>query len=233
VTNSLEEAPRAALEVLYRDRHLVAFAKPPGLLTIPGRKAESDHVLGQGFRLLAETGASQKKLFVVHRLDRLTSGLVLFALDADSHRVLCRQFERREIDKRYLALVAPAPADTEGTLVSTIVTARRGFMRRARAGEEGLEAVTGYRVVDAARPEGALLALTPRTGRTHQIRLQLADLGSPIVGEPHYHPLDGEVARPSTRLWLHAWQIEFDHPATGRSVRIEAIPPKELAPASY
>jgi RluA family pseudouridine synthase len=231
VTGTAETLPRPALELIYRDRYLVAFAKPPGLLTIPGRESEREHVLGQGFRLLDEIGAGRKKLFIVHRLDRLTSGLVLFALDADAHRALCLEFQRREVDKRYLALVHPAPPDSEGTLISSVVPARRGFMRRARAGEDGVEAVTGYRVLEADRPEGALVELTPRTGRTHQIRLQLADLGSPIVGEPHYHPIGGAVARPAARLWLHAWRIQFRHPATGEMTRLEAPPPRELDPA--
>jgi RluA family pseudouridine synthase len=213
------------------DRQVVVFDKPPGLLTIPGRQAGTDHVLGEGFRALAAAGLSHKKLFVVHRLDRLTSGLVLFALDAESHRALCLQFQRREVDKRYLALVFPLPETSEGTLVSRLVPARRGFMRQARAGEEGVEAVTGFRVLDASRAEGALLELTPRTGRMHQLRVQLADLGCPIVGEPHYHPIGGSAARSAQRLWLHSWRIRFRHPASGESTTVEAPPPRELEPS--
>jgi tRNA pseudouridine32 synthase/23S rRNA pseudouridine746 synthase len=230
VTRGTERPPSRALQLAFRDQYLVAFDKPPGLLTIPGRQAEGEHVLGQGFRLLAEGGISPKKLYVVHRLDRLTSGLVLFALDADSHRALCLQFQRREVAKRYLALVFPAPSESAGTMIASMVPARRGFMRQAHAGESGAEAVTGYRVVDAGRAEGALLELTPGTGRTHQIRLQLADLGCPIVGEPHYHPIGGPTARAAERLWLHAWRIEFRHPATGVQVCLEAPPPAELDP---
>jgi RluA family pseudouridine synthase len=230
VTSDPERSPRPDLKLLYCDPQLVAFDKPPGLLTIPGRKAESENVLGQGFRLLAEAGISQRKLFTVHRLDRLTSGLVLFALDPESHRELCLQFQRREVDKKYLALVRPAPLAPAGMLVSRVVPARRGFMRQARPGESGLEAVTAYRVLDARRPDGALLELAPRTGRTHQIRLQLADLGCPIVGEPHYHPIGGAPAHTGVRLWLHAWRIEFRHPATGERMALEAPPPGGLEP---
>jgi 23S rRNA-/tRNA-specific pseudouridylate synthase len=86
-------------------------------------------------------------------------------------------------------------------------------------------------VLDADRPQGALLELTPRTGRTHQIRIQLADFGCPIVGEPHYHPVGGPIAREASRLWLHSWRLEFRHPATGRAIALEAPPPTELEPA--
>jgi tRNA pseudouridine32 synthase/23S rRNA pseudouridine746 synthase len=228
VSGENERRTPRGLALLYRDPCLVAFDKPAGLLTIPGREGGEEHLLGQGFRLLASAGSAPKKLFTVHRLDRLTSGLVLFALDPTSHRLLCIQFERREVEKRYLALVHPAPAVQEGTLVANLVPARRGFMRRSHPGERGVEAVTGYRVVDPEGSEGALLELTPQTGRTHQIRLQLADLGSPIVGEPHYRSTGGVKAREAHRLWLHGWRLGFRHPATGAWTTLESPPPEEL-----
>jgi tRNA pseudouridine32 synthase/23S rRNA pseudouridine746 synthase len=209
-------------EVLFADAFLIAVCKPAGLLTVPGRN------LGEAslWRLLEHRKGH--KLFAVHRLDRETSGVVLFARSAAAHRSLSQAFERRLVEKIYLARVHPAPAVSPATLRSTIVAARRGFMRTARVGESGQEAVTDLRVLGLSSSGDAIVELRPRTGRTHQLRLQLAEAGSPIVGEPHYRELGGAAPLPAERLWLHALSLEFDHPTTYQRLKIEAPPPAEL-----
>jgi 23S rRNA-/tRNA-specific pseudouridylate synthase len=178
---------------------------------------------------LAEA-ARGERLWPVHRLDRETSGLVLFARTAQVHRTLSLAFESRNVEKRYLAQVAPPPSATEGALESTLVAARRGFMREARPGEHGVLAQTGYRVLKTAA-DRALVELRPITGRTHQLRLQLAALGSPIVGEPHYRRLEPlTVALPASRLWLHAARVALAHPLDGSPLVIEAEAPEGLWP---
>ena len=208
--------------ILFADDSFLAVDKPAGLLTIPGRKAGGESLWG-----LVEKHLGQK-LFAVHRLDRETSGVVLFARSAEVHRTLSHAFEHRRVEKHYRARVFPAPSVSEATLRSQLVEARRGFMRVARPGQTGQEAITQLRVL-ALLPSGeALLDLQPLTGRTHQLRLQLAELGSPIVGEPHYRQLGGASALPGERLWLHALSLELAHPRTGEPVKLEAPLPEGL-----
>ncbi len=213
------------LDLLYEDEALLAFDKPAGLLSVPGRSEAAASL----WRLAEQ--ARGERLWAVHRLDRETSGVILFARDAESHRRLSGAFEARQVRKRYLAQVAPPPEPDAGAWVQALVPARRGHMRLARPGERGLRAETTYRVIERAGGR-ALVELLPRTGRTHQLRLQLASAGSPIVGEPHYRPLEppGAAALAASRLWLHAASVQLAHPRTGRDLRIEAPSPEGLWP---
>ncbi len=201
---------------LYADDALVAFDKPAGLLTIPGRRAGEPTLKEEGEKALG------RPLWTVHRLDRETSGLVIFALGPEAHRALSMAFERREVEKRYVALVHPAPARDEARLEGPLAPARRGFMRPARPGEKGAIAVTSFRVLRRLAGGRALLEVRPETGRTHQIRLQLAEAGSPIVGEPHYRSSAGVRALPGPRLFLHAAALSLRHPATRARLSLEA-----------
>lgn len=223
---------------LYLDAEVLAFDKPAGLLTIPGRD-----LLAPSLWRLAEVTIGAR-LWAVHRLDRETSGVVIFARTAVAHRALSMAFEQRLVQKRYLARVAPRPPSATAELLHRLVPARRGFMRLARDGEGGQLAQTRYRVLAVSANE-ALVELLPLTGRTHQLRLQLASMGSPIVGEPHYRaceeahrqvadqpaPVSTEKgcreSEPS-RLWLHAHQLRLAHPLTAVALLIEAPPPTGL-----
>ncbi|MHB1843483.1 MAG: RluA family pseudouridine synthase [Deltaproteobacteria bacterium] len=208
-------------EILWRDEAIVAAGKPSGLLTIPGRRPGGTSLHAELERHLGE------RLFIVHRLDQGTSGIVLFARTAEAHRGLSLAFERRQVEKVYRALVSPSPIATEGEIVQELVSARRGFVRLARPGETGQRAVTRWRRV-AVRADGALLELRPLTGRTHQLRIALAEEGMPIAGEPHYRSSAGLRAATAPRLWLHAERIAFDHPTTGERLELLAPPPPEL-----
>jgi tRNA pseudouridine32 synthase / 23S rRNA pseudouridine746 synthase len=211
-----------SVAVLHADDSLVALDKPAGLLTVPGRKIDEPSL----WRLAeAQLGA---RLFAVPRLDRETSGLVVFARSPEVHRSLNRGFELRQVNKEYRALVFPPPSQDGGRLTARLISARRGFMRIAKPGEAGQEAVTDYRVLGRLQSGEALVELRPLTGRTHQLRLQLADLGSPIVGEPHYRQLGGASPRPAERLWLHSHALELTHPATTHRMRLEAPLPEGL-----
>jgi RluA family pseudouridine synthase len=210
------------LSFIHADELLVAMDKPAGLLTIPGRDLDEPSLWRLAER---ELGG---RLFAVHRLDRETSGVVLFARSPEAHRSLSRAFEQRDVRKEYRALVFPPPGATEGEMRSRMAKGRRGFMRLARPGETAQEAVTGYRVLAVLSSGQAVVALEPLTGRTHQLRFQLAELGSPIVGESHYRQLGGATPLPSERLWLHALSIELMHPGTGRSMKVEASAPPVL-----
>jgi len=219
--------------VLHEDAHVLAVDKPAGRLVIPGRGTEEPS-------LREELEALHGRLFVVHRLDRGTSGVLLFARTAAAHRALNLAFDRGEPRKRYLALVRGVPAP-ERRVEVPIAPARRGRMRPARPGDpRGKAAATLLRLVEMLpnRPwAGGPLALVealPETGRTHQIRIHLASVGLPLAVDPDYGdagPLlgpDGEVLL--ARTPLHAARIEVGHPAGGL-LAVEAPWPSDLAAA--
>jgi tRNA pseudouridine32 synthase / 23S rRNA pseudouridine746 synthase len=220
-----------ALAVLFEDEHLLAVDKPAGQLVIPGRGAPERTVLD-------EAQARFGRLWVVHRLDRGTSGVLLFARSAAAHRALNLAFDRREVEKRYLALVRGAPA-SEARLDAAIAPARRGRMRPARPGDErGKPAVTHVRLLEAfpARPPLPALALveaSPETGRTHQIRVHLAWAGTALAVDPDYGeatPLTGaggEILL--ARTPLHAAALLLRHPTSGAPLRVESPLPEDMA----
>jgi tRNA pseudouridine32 synthase/23S rRNA pseudouridine746 synthase len=219
------------IAVLHADEHLLAVDKPAGWLVIPGRGAPEP-------TLLDEAQQAYGRLWVVHRLDRGTSGVLLFARTAAAHRTLNLAFDRREIEKRYLAIVRGAPPP-EARLDAPIAPARRGRMRPGRPGDpRAKEAATWVRVVEAfpARPPLPPLALVeavPETGRTHQIRVHLAWAGTPLVLDPDYGDdvplLDRAGAVLLSRTPLHASSLALAHPATGSRLVVQAPLPDDMA----
>ena len=223
-----------AASVLLAVDQLLAVDKPAGRLVIPGR--------GTGERSLREElEAVHGRLWVVHRLDRGTSGVLLFARTADAHRALNVAFDRGEPAKRYLAIVRGAPP-AERRIDLPIAPARRGRMRPARrADPRGKPSATVVRLLEPfpARPwAGGALALVealPETGRTHPIRVHLAAEGFPLAVDPDYGddaPLRGpDGAILLDRTPLHAARLEVKHPADGRPLAIEAPLPEDMAGA--
>ncbi len=220
--------------VLLADDHLLAVDKPAGRLVIPGRGTDERS-------LREELEATHGRLWVVHRLDRGTSGVLLFARSADAHRALNLAFDRGEPAKRYVALVRGAPP-AERRIDLAIAPARRGRMRPARPGDpRGKASATRLRLVEAfparAWAGGALAVVEalPETGRTHQIRVHLAAEGLPLAVDPDYGddaPLRGpDGAILLARTPLHAARLEVRHPADGRPLAIEAPVPADMAAA--
>jgi tRNA pseudouridine32 synthase/23S rRNA pseudouridine746 synthase/23S rRNA pseudouridine955/2504/2580 synthase len=220
--------------VLHRDRALIVVDKPAGLLSIPGRGPEH----GPDLRTLLEAQLGQK-VWVVHRLDRGTSGAMAFALDADTHRTLSLAFERGEVHKRYLALVTGKVERDEGTVDLPLIPARRGRMRTARPGEAGKESQTAYRVL--RRFESfSWVELQPTTGRQHQIRVHMLALGHPLAVDEDYRgakrltaqDLGGATASSEiilARTPLHAARLEL--PRGKETLTVEAPLPGDLAAA--
>lgn len=195
------------LEVLFTDDLIAAVAKPPGRIVVPGRGATEQTVR-------QEAEAQLGPLWVVHRLDRGTSGVLLFARIAAAHRALCGAFEHHEVAKRYLALVRGVlPGD-----------------RRIDTPVAGRASTTFLRLLAAFPPGVSLVEAFPASGRTHQIRVHLAHAGHPLLVDPDYGdappwraPGGGAVLE---RTPLHAASLELLHPASGAPMRIEApIPP--------
>ncbi len=213
--------------VLHEDRDLLAVAKPPGRLVIPGRGAPERTVQ-------EEAEEAFGRLWVVHRLDRGTSGVLLFCRSAAAHRAVNLAFDRREVEKRYLAVVRGEIPDALRVDLA-IAPGRRGRMRGAAPGDRGARpAATAFRVLERLRrPEAtALVEAAPETGRTHQIRVHLASAGAPLCLDPDYGPpgpLRDAAGRPLIeRTPLHAWKLELLHPTTGARLAIAAPLPEDM-----
>ncbi len=223
-----------AVAVLLADDHLLAVDKPAGRLVIPGRGTDEPS-------LREELEQAHGRLWVVHRLDRGTSGVLLFARSADAHRTLNLAFDRGEPAKRYVALVRGAPPP-ERRIELAIAPARRGRMRPARAADpRGKASATVVRLLEAFPARAwaggplALVEALPETGRTHQIRVHLSAEGFPLAVDPDYGddaPLRGpDGAVLIARTPLHAARLEVRHPADGRPLAIEAPMPGDMARA--
>jgi tRNA pseudouridine32 synthase/23S rRNA pseudouridine746 synthase/23S rRNA pseudouridine955/2504/2580 synthase len=167
------------IPVLWSGPGLVAVDKPAGVPVIPGRSQEGGPPLRE--RLEAQLG---RQVWIVHRLDRDTSGVLLIALDAETHRAASLAFEHGGVEKRYLALVSP-PLAAPVRVDVALVPARRSRMRVAMPGEEGKPAVTELAPVETFG-DVALVEARPLTGRTHQIRVHLRHAGAPLLVDAQY-----------------------------------------------
>jgi len=206
---------------LYRDRWLAAVGKPTGLLAVPGRGADKADCLAARVQAALRDeapadGVDVPPALVVHRLDRDTSGVMLFALGPESQRRLSRAFAARRVTKQYIAVVHGCLVEDAGCIELPI---RKDMTRKyvhIVDHEHGKSAVTRWRVLERDS-DRTRLELTPVTGRSHQLRLHLAHVGHPILGDPLY----GD-AGDAPRLMLHARSLGLDHPGSGESLVIEA-----------
>jgi 23S rRNA pseudouridine1911/1915/1917 synthase len=213
------------LEILYEDEELLVINKPAGRVVHLGAHHESGTMVNA---LLHHSSAlSAKESFrpgLVHRLDKETSGCLLVAKNDTIHAALTKLFIERKIVKTYLAIVTGSPRQRKGTI--DIPIGRHPTQRlkmTLRRPPSGREATTEYEVV-ATSSKHALVTCFPRTGRMHQIRVHLQQLGHPIVGDPIYGARDHW-----SRHLLHAWRLEFTHPRHGKNLLIEAPLPEEFS----
>jgi 23S rRNA pseudouridine1911/1915/1917 synthase len=223
------------LRIVYEDEDLLVVDKPAGMAVHVGAGLHSGtlvNALLHHVRALSSVGGEFRP-GIVHRLDKMTSGLVLVAKTDEVHRRLAEQFKARAVHKTYVALVHGRVQGAEGKIARPV---GRDPARRVRMKAGGLhprEAVTRYRVV--RRFEGfTLLEVHPETGRTHQIRVHLAALGHPIVGDTTYGApgrlrMGGREEATLGRTFLHAVGLELEHPCSGQNVRFETPLPAELA----
>ncbi|HRM47844.1 MAG: RluA family pseudouridine synthase [Alicycliphilus sp.] len=206
----------AGLACLHADDDLLVLDKPPGLLCVPGRGPDKQDCLS------TRAQALWSDALIVHRLDQPTSGLVLMARGLPMQRALSRIFAERRVHKRYQAVVAGLPqpddtADDEGWSAIALPIAADWERRPLRVvdAQSGQPSLTRWRVLDVDRALGCTrLELEPVTGRTHQLRVHLAALGHPILGDMLYANAAQQASAP--RLLLHACTLEFAHPLHGR-----------------
>jgi 23S rRNA pseudouridine1911/1915/1917 synthase len=206
------------LGLVYQDETIVVVDKPARLLTMASER-ERDRT---AYRLLWDYLAAQRpraRPFIVHRLDRETSGLLVFAKSPEAKEQLQAQFEERTVQRVYTALVKGHVRQQSGTLENRLVEDRSLRVHTAR-GPEGKTAITRYRVL-ARGQDATLLELSLDTGRRRQIRVQLAGLGHPIVGDREHGGPGGQFRR----LCLHATRLGFIHPVSGKAMRFESAAP--------
>ena len=224
----LPAAEAVDLTLRYDDERLLVVSKPAGLVTHPARSHASgtlvNALLGLGVPL---AGATSIRPGIVHRLDKDTSGLLLVAKDDDAQAFLVDALRARRIERRYLALVRGRPPADSGTIEAPI--GRHPVKRRQFAvASGGRPSVTHY-TVKAAGERLALLDLKLETGRTHQIRVHLAHLGNPVLGDRVYGGVS-ELSRTLglARPFLHARSLRFPHPDDGREIHVEDELPEDL-----
>lgn len=215
------------LPVLYEDAALLAVDKPAGIVTHPAYKHPSGTLCDAVFARQASRGEARP--WLLHRLDRETSGVLLFAKTEIARRAIVRQFERRTVRKRYLALLLGIPCPVEGTVEAPLAR-DPADRRRVVVSAAGQPATTCYHLL-ASTGAHALALAEPLTGRTHQIRAHFTSLGTPLVGDALYLP-SGAAAEPlATRALLHAWQISIRYPSTGEPFTLTAPPPADFLAA--
>jgi len=224
------------IELIYEDEDFVIVNKPAGMLTIPDRFVPEKENLSN---LLSDL---MGPVWVVHRLDRETSGMLCFARNENAHRHLNEQFSNRTVDKVYSVLVEGRPLPPEGAIDKGIAP-HPSIPGKMIASAQGKPSLTLYRVVDTFKAF-SLVDANIKTGRTHQIRVHFASIGHPLTVDPLYGKRDAfflsevkqnynkskrEIERPiMERLTLHAARLSLDHPSTGERLTFQCDPPKDF-----
>ena len=234
-----EEIP---LGIVYEDDDLAVINKPPGMMVHAGAGASDDarnrgtlvNALLHHLKSLSGMGGELRP-GIVHRLDKETSGLIVVAKNDDAHRKLSAQFAAREVKKKYVALVHGWVKKDSGTLAQSISRDPVRRMRMTTRLEGGRAAVTHYRVVrrlDTKFGKFTLLDIKIDTGRTHQIRVHVAAMGHPVVGDTTYGAPAQARGKSAVivlkRNFLHAAELEFRHPRTAETIALKSELPEEL-----
>jgi tRNA pseudouridine32 synthase/23S rRNA pseudouridine746 synthase len=215
MTDDLYAPPDTPLEVLHRDHEILVVNKPAGLLSVPGK---GEHLSDC---LVARVQVAFPEALLVHRLDRDTSGVMIFALTPHAQRHLGLQFEKRQLRKVYVARVWGEMREPSGTVDLPLIVDWPNRPRQKVDHAEGRSAVTGWRVV-RVEDGTTRVRLYPQTGRSHQLRVHMAEIGHPILGDPFYAT---GPARDFPRLMLHSESLRIRHPDGGAGIGFTAPPP--------
>jgi 23S rRNA pseudouridine1911/1915/1917 synthase len=223
------EAEDLLLDILYEDERVIVVNKAQGMVSHPGAGNRSGTLANALLGLVLRGGGARspaQRAGIVHRLDKDTSGVIIAAKDLEAQVFLCEQFKERQTRKEYFAILRGIPAPSSGRISDRLGRDKRERKRFASVSEGGKAAVTDYRVLfswrgpaarkgvaprqGAAEEKYALVSLRPRTGRTHQLRVHMAGLGCPILGDPIYGRKDGRF--PEATLMLHAHRLRIRLP---------------------
>jgi 23S rRNA pseudouridine1911/1915/1917 synthase len=216
------EAEDVGLRVAYEDEHLLVVDKPAGVVVHPSA-GHASGTLVHGVLAHGAAGGDEERPGIVHRLDRDTSGLLVVARSQEAHERLKRLVHRHALERTYLALVRGRPRSRRGRIEAPIGRDRRDPTRQSLDTERPREAVTHFELLEPIG-QHALLRVDLETGRTHQIRVHLAAIGLPVVGDAVYGAPDPVLGR----QFLHATRLAFEHPFTGERIEVESPLPEPL-----
>lgn len=222
------------LSIVFEDEDLVVVDKPASMVIHMGAGIKGGTLVNALLHHIGKLSAAggEQRPGIVHRLDKMTSGLVIVAKNDATHRALAAQFKARKVHKSYVALVHGRVANDSGEIARPV---GRDPVRRVRMKAGGIaprEALTRYRVIKRL-PHFTLLEAMPLTGRTHQIRVHLASIGHPVVGDTLYGApgklrFGGGEVLTLDRTFLHAAALEFEHPRSGKSLALKSPLPADL-----
>jgi 23S rRNA pseudouridine1911/1915/1917 synthase len=211
------------LRVAHEDEHLLVVDKPAGVVVHPSPGHETGTLVHGVLAHGAAGGEEEQRPGIVHRLDRDTSGLLVVARSTEAHERLKRLVQRHALERTYVALVRGRPRSRRGRIEAPIGRHRRDPTRQSLDTDNPRDAVTHFALLEQLG-QHALLRVDLETGRTHQIRVHLAAIGLPVVGDAVYGVPDPALGR----QFLHATRLAFDHPFTGERVDVESPLPAEL-----
>jgi 23S rRNA pseudouridine1911/1915/1917 synthase len=218
----------AAEHILFQDDFLIVINKPAGIDSQPtsaryrGTLYEAVQIWLQGDR----RGGRSPQIGMAQRLDRDTSGVIVFSIHPLAHKELTRQLTERIAEKEYLAIISGRPEEAEGRFQSRLIRDRRSG-RMGSTGQGGQEAITDYRLL-ATKGEFSLVHIHLRTGRTHQIRAHFAEAGHPLAGDVRYGGPAEKGGHTFSRQCLHSWRLTLSHPLTGTRLTWTAPLPKDM-----
>lgn len=208
--------PDTPLDVIHEDHELLVVDKPSGLLSVPGKGAHLADCL------LSRVQEAFPQALLVHRLDRDTSGIMIFALSPHAQRHLGLQFEKRQTKKTYVARISGHLDPRKGTVDLPLIVDWPNRPKQMVCHETGKPAVTDWRVVKYSDDE-TRVKLMPKTGRSHQLRVHMLALGHPILGDPFY--ATGAARDDHNRLMLHSEELRLRHPDGGKGLSFRAKAP--------
>lgn len=228
-------AKKKLFDILFEDQYLLIVNKAPGIPVIPSRTSEMQHSLKYVFK------EKYGEIFIVHRIDEETSGLVILAKDAETHRKLNNMFQKREIQKKYLLLTRGIPHNDVGEI--NFPLKKLNNQNKSVAHKDGKEALTTYKVIEKFK-NIALVEAEIHSGRHHQIRVHFKSINYPLLVDPSYGDSGFFLSEIKAkkfkkgkyeeelpllkRLSLHAYQLDFEHPITNDKIQIKAEPPKDF-----
>ncbi|HIP18738.1 MAG TPA: RluA family pseudouridine synthase [Sulfurovum sp.] len=205
------------LEIIHQDKDLIAINKPAGLLSVGSNKETKNHALAL-LRTQLTRGKERVQLWPVHRLDRETSGILLFATSKDTREAVMAKWS--ESEKTYLAVVEGAPKEEKDTITEPLRLDEKEYRMHVGAHKDAKSAITHYKVLES-NDKRSLLEVNIETGRQHQIRAHMAWVGNAVVGDERYGTKGGHMG-------LHAHRLSFVHPASKNKITLEVDAPREF-----
>lgn len=220
INKPLKELKKSAIEIIYEDDDLLVVEKPAKLLSVATDKLEQNTLHGKCVDYLKQQD-NKSWCYIVHRLDKETSGIMLLSKNKQSKDYLQEQFSQRQVYRIYHAMVEGQPLEQSGTVEQYLMEDKHLNIRAVKPKhKDGKLAITHWEVIQQTE-EASLIRVMIETGRRHQIRMAMKELGCPIIGDK----LHEAESNPFGRICLHATSLEFLHPATDEPVRFESQPP--------